>query len=128
MLVLLRWFYAGFIKTESFMQVFSPTGILLGDCVYKPPTGGIPGPRLETGDYSEESYTSTAELYVRPYDDTAACTTVPEPEPAPEPEPELREPLSAFAESILGALVGLNLRLSESYFLQVCAKTDEFCI
>jgi hypothetical protein len=90
-----------------------------GNCVYAPPLGGIPGPRLETGDYFEESYTSTVELYARPYDAATECTVVPEPEPEPEPEPPTREPLSAFEAEAAGALVGHNLRISESGFVQV---------
>jgi hypothetical protein len=87
-----------------------------GNCAFAGPKGGIPGPRLETADYFEDSFISEVELYVRAYDDEAACTVVPEPEPEPEPEPPTREPLSAFGASQAGALSGFHL---ENNFVQV---------
>ena len=59
---------------------------------------------------------SEVELYVRAYDDSQACTVVPEPEPEPEPEPPTREPLTAFADSQAGALTGFHL---DGNFVQV---------
>ena len=87
-----------------------------GNCVFSGPKGGIPGPRLETADYFEDSFVSEVELYVRAYDDSQACTVVPEPEPEPEPEPPTREPLTAFADSQAGALTGFHL---DGNFVQV---------